>query len=120
MLPEDIAKQVIKNVFAVDFEQMKSKTRKREIVFPRQIFMTLLQINGVSSSKAGANFGKDHATALHAKRKVVINILETKYPKHAYYNIINSINEYKSYFPNIDLSEMPGPWHDIDFNELRS
>lgn len=119
--PMDFAGIVIKNTFGYSFELLKeyNKCRKDELKFPRQVFMTLLVCSGYSLRLAGEPFDKDHATVLWAKNKI-INILETKTPINEYQKTIQAINEFRIYHNNINLSQMPGPWHDNDNQELRS
>lgn len=59
-------------------ELLVSNTRKREVVWPRQIAMSLLKkYTNLSNAAIGFEFGgKDHATVLHA-RKVVDNMRDT-------------------------------------------
>jgi chromosomal replication initiator protein len=74
---EDIQEQVCE-YFNIPPDQLKSKTRKREIVQSRQIAMYFAK-NLTKSSLAtiGAKIGgKDHATVLHAC-KTVNNLIET-------------------------------------------
>lgn len=65
-----------------DYYKIKSfllytKTRKREIVFPRQILMYLYMSHlKMTSIKAADVYSRDHATALHAK-KTILNLCET-------------------------------------------
>lgn len=71
-----ITSEVIENVvcehFGLDMEQLKSTTRKREIVQARQIAMYLIKNHtGLSLSQIGAGLGKkNHATVLHACKTV--------------------------------------------------
>lgn len=71
-----ITSQVIENVvcehFGLDVEQLKSTTRKREIVQARQIAMYLIKNHTeMSLSQIGAILGKkNHATVLHAYKIV--------------------------------------------------
>ena len=56
--------------YNVDPKLVKSQTRKREIVLPRQIIMYKLHILGIGYADIGKLFGKDHTTVLHAVRKI--------------------------------------------------
>ena len=109
--PNDIARRVIKNVFKIEPDTMLQKTRKTEVRFPRQLAVTLIFCSGVSCSKTGWMYRIDHATVLHSKDKIT-EILETKFPKEDYNKVISAIQEYKTYFPNIDLTDLPGPWNE--------
>jgi chromosomal replication initiation ATPase DnaA len=48
---------------------LRKRTRKRSVVYSRQILMKFI-MNTNSSIEAGKRYGLDHATALHAVRKV--------------------------------------------------
>lgn len=48
---------------------LRKRTRKRSVVYSRQILMKFI-MNTNSSVEAGKRYGLDHATALHAGRKV--------------------------------------------------
>lgn len=52
-----------------DPSMLKSRNRKRNIVYSRQIVMKHMMKSG-SSTNAGKRYGLDHVTALHACRKV--------------------------------------------------
>jgi chromosomal replication initiator protein len=57
--------------FKVRVEDVKSKTRKREIVIARQISMYLMKIWGIGSLKSiGIFHGRDHSTVIHALTSV--------------------------------------------------
>jgi hypothetical protein len=60
------------------FEIVNKKTREREICFTRQLcmYLGLLSIRKLTLAQAGHYFGKDHATALHAK-KTIQNLIDT-------------------------------------------
>lgn len=49
---------------------LRKRTRKRSVVYSRQILMKFI-MNTNSSVEAGKRYGLDHATALHAERKVL-------------------------------------------------
>ena len=65
-------------VLDIDKSELVSKTRKNEILETRQIFMDILEryTNG-SQTFIGKLFNRDHATVIHAKKKVK-NILDTE------------------------------------------
>ena len=56
--------------YNVDPDLVKSQTRKREIVLPRQIIMYKLHKLGLGYADIGKLFGKDHTTILHSVRKI--------------------------------------------------
>lgn len=61
-------------VYNTSMEYIHAKSRKRELVMPRQIIMwgliTGVVPNKLSLSAIGSLFSLDHSTALHAKKKV--------------------------------------------------
>ena len=74
--PEEIDKVVARH-YGLNVEDLSVKTRKREIVEPRQIAMYMNELYTKESLKdIGRRYGKDHATVLHAS-KTVINLKET-------------------------------------------
>lgn len=77
---EEIQNMIVKFVMArydFSFDQLKSKTRKREVVFPRQLCMYLLYTFTRSNlDKIGELFGnRDHTTVIHA-REMIIGLIE--------------------------------------------
>jgi chromosomal replication initiator protein len=74
----DYIQKVVCDYFGISIEQMKSKTRRREVVQTRQIIMYFAKLYTNSSlASIGQVCGdKDHATVLHAC-KTVKNLLET-------------------------------------------
>lgn len=74
----DYIQKVVCDYFDMPLDQLKSKTRKREIVQARQLAMYFSkQLTKNSLSSIGAQCGnKDHATVLHACR-TVNNLTET-------------------------------------------
>jgi hypothetical protein len=49
---------------------LRSPSLKHKHARPRQEAMTLMMAAGYSSTQAGGYFGRDHSTALHARRQV--------------------------------------------------
>ncbi len=74
----DFIKKTVCDYFNIGIEQLKSKTRKREIVQSRQVAMYFAKIYTKNSlASIGSQIGgKDHATVLHAC-KTVNNLMET-------------------------------------------
>ena len=74
----DYIQKVVCDYFDMDMDQLKSKTRKREIVQARQIAMFFAKSMTKSSlATIGTQIGnKDHATVLHAC-KTVNNLIDT-------------------------------------------
>ncbi len=62
--------------FQVSVEDMQSRTRKKGVVFPRQVAMYLSRVHTSDSlADIGKVFGRDHATVLHAIKVVSDRIL---------------------------------------------
>lgn len=74
----DFIKKTVCEYFNIPLDQLKSKTRKREIVQSRQVAMFFAKSYTKNSlATIGAQIGgKDHATVLHAC-KTVNNLIET-------------------------------------------
>ena len=74
----DYIQKIVCDYFNMHIEQLKSKTRKREIVQARQIAMFLSKnYTKLSLASIGLQIGgKDHATVLHAC-KTVNNLIDT-------------------------------------------
>lgn len=74
----EFIKQTVCDYFNINLEQLKAKTRKREIVQSRQIAMYFAKTYTKNSlASIGSQIGgKDHATVLHAC-KTVANLMET-------------------------------------------
>lgn len=68
----DTIEKVVCEYFEIEPSEVQAKTRKREIVIPRQICHQLSAKNKVGSlSEIGFRFGrKDHSTVLHSIRTV--------------------------------------------------
>lgn len=101
--PVDVVSKIVWEAFGKNFIMLQKKTKSPEYAFPRQVHMTLTQLSGFSQSESGAVFGKDHATALHAKRAVK-NTLDSKYPAKYYAKAKICIDKFTEYYPNADLS----------------
>lgn len=62
--------------FQVSVQDMQSRTRKKGVVFPRQVAMYLSRLHTKDSlADIGKVFGRDHATVLHAVKVVSDRIL---------------------------------------------
>lgn len=59
----------------VSVNQLESNTRRREVVYSRQIIMKKMN-ESMSLQLAGNRFGKDHATVIHSA-KAVKNLYDT-------------------------------------------
>jgi len=68
----DLIINMIKTEFDVTFEQLESKSRKREIVWARQSAMYLISRHTeMILSDIGQCFNRDHSTVSHAKNTVM-------------------------------------------------
>lgn len=57
--------------FKVTKKEMSGKSRKREIIHPRQVTMYLLaMLSRTSLTKIGRAFDRDHTTVIHTRDKV--------------------------------------------------
>jgi hypothetical protein len=112
--------QLVCRYYIVDIEEIKSKTRKREVCFPRQVAMYLIKANtNYSLAHIGKIFnGKDHATVLHASR-TVRNLMDCDKKVNLDVKKINKLITIKSkgIKNNIDLSN---DFYFIDFNNYLS
>lgn len=54
--------------FKMSLDELKQKTRRREVVYPRQVLMTLMRENtDLSYKQIGDLFGnRDHTTVIHS------------------------------------------------------
>lgn len=81
------------NITEISLEELRSKSRKKEVRQARQILMRLIKFNfpELSLKKIGYIFKHDHATVLHSIR-VIQNMIETdKEFKNYYHGIANRI-----------------------------
>jgi len=54
--------------YNISYEDIMSRSRKRNIVLPRMVLMYKLYQTGFTLMEVGAIFGKDHTTVIHAIR----------------------------------------------------
>ena len=67
----EMIEKVVSNVTGTPIAMMHKNTRKREVVWPRQITMYFAsELTKLTWDKIGAHFGKDHATALYARKRI--------------------------------------------------
>ena len=69
-------KHIVCENFGIPVDCLSQKIRVREILIPRQVYVTLCVENGYSNSESGRSAVIDHATVLHA-RKSVSNLYDT-------------------------------------------
>jgi chromosomal replication initiator protein len=68
--------EFVSSQFNVSVQDMQSRTRKKAIVFPRQVAMYLSRAHTQQSlADIGKAFGRDHATVLHAIKVVTDRIV---------------------------------------------
>jgi len=68
---------VVCRTYGVTFEQINVRSRKRELVEPRQIIMTMLvTMASYTAIASGEVFGRKHSTVLSSK-KSVSSLLDT-------------------------------------------
>lgn len=70
--------RIVANHFQLDVEDIKTQSRKREVLLPRQIAMYFCkEYTAVSLRGIGSRFGdKHHATVLHSY-KTINNLIDT-------------------------------------------
>lgn len=68
----------------IDWGQIKSKSRKREICYPREIcYYILYKYTTLSASSIGKMIGgRDHTSVLHGKKRLT-NLMDTEPPVRA-------------------------------------
>ena len=68
----------IGNQFNISVEELKSRTRKRSVTFPRQMGMYLTRKHtDISLADIGSLYNRDHSTVLHAIRVITRDISRT-------------------------------------------
>lgn len=68
--PEIVVKDVCRR-YDLSVDDLKSECRKRDLVFPRHLAMYLIkQRTGLSLSKIGEMFNRDHTSVMHAIRTI--------------------------------------------------
>lgn len=108
---QELIFRAIKSALDIDTDLLTSKSRKRDIVEARQIFMYLMiKRTHKSLEKIGNVVNRDHSTAIHA-RKVVENLVETdKEFASKYYTVLNRLDNSMNYRVDPvdgELSETP-------------
>lgn len=77
LMPPAQVISAVTEVYKTSYSNLLINTRKREIVEPRQVLMTLLLILAREKCQyIGLRFGRDHATVLHA-RKTIAQLYQT-------------------------------------------
>jgi chromosomal replication initiator protein len=74
-LDEKAIQSFISGQFNINVEELKSRTRKRSVSFPRQIAMYLTRkYTDISLADIGKLYNRDHSTVLHAIRVVTMDM----------------------------------------------
>ena len=75
---DQVAREIAK-LSGLEFNELWQRTRAHRISRRRQEVMYIMQeFAGMTSIAAGEYFGMDHATALHAKRRVELDLMQDK------------------------------------------
>ena len=84
-------KRMVASNLSVNFEDLSSKIRTKEVALARQIAMYLCrEVTNVSLLKIGENFGKrDHTTVMHAIDKIKQLLLNDEHVK----NIVDTLKQ---------------------------
>ena len=96
--------QVVGSLYGLDFEQMISINRRRELVDARKIMSVLLRnVYKLTFSKIGAILQRDHTTMLHYYRDHE-NLMETDRDYKHFYNTalsaVGHLDKSKDFFDN--------------------
>lgn len=62
--------QSVGRVYNVTPSMIMGRARHQPLAEARQVAMTIVLLRGVTSVECGRLFGKDHGTALHAKKAI--------------------------------------------------
>ena len=90
--------KVVCNYFEIGFEELESNSRKRDLVYVRDMAIyTLTEHTMLSLKSIGEIFNRDHTSVIHAREKVKANLLDDKYTFHERYlvdygNILKRLN----------------------------
>ncbi len=73
--PEEIKRRVCK-VFGIPEHELLTRTRREEVVVPRQVAMAIMYRRKMRISTIGREFNRHHATVVYAN-KAVQNMIDT-------------------------------------------
>lgn len=94
--PGEIAAEIVRFVekyYSMQPTDIYQRTRRREIVVPRQMAMLLVRkITKWSSEKTGLYFRMDHATVLHAAR-TINDLCQVDKKFREEFNLVSSLTE---------------------------
>ena len=91
----DIIQKTVSNYFGLHINDLKSNSRSRNIVYPRQIAIFLMRkLTSYSLKEMGEYFGgKDHTTILHSHSKIENEIEKNKNTKLIIDTLISEIKK---------------------------
>lgn len=85
----------VASFYGIEADMLRSQSRKKETLIPRQVAMYLMQrMAGMSSPEIGREFGKDHSTVLHSINRIEDCIKAGKEQKNEVKDIINNITDH--------------------------
>jgi len=89
----DTIQEIIADYFQVSIADLKSKSRKKEVVYPRQLAMYLAkEYTDLPLKSIGYHFGgRDHSTVIHSIQS--INLLMDETP-----DVEETLQKLRSYF----------------------
>lgn len=92
----DFIKQTVANYFDISTEQIISKSRKHEIVLPRQmaIYLTKLLTNSALKTIGSEFGGRDHSTVLHSCQSMENYLVTDKKVKVAFETMLGKLKNY--------------------------
>ncbi len=93
----DIIQRVVAEEYNISISDIKGKTRKKNIVFARQIAMYIAQnLTEYSTTELGVEFGnKDHTTVMHSCKKIENDIKNDSKLDYKIQGIMKTIKDYK-------------------------
>ncbi len=93
----DTIQRVVSEEFNISTSDIKGKTRKKNIVFARQIAMYIAQnLTEYSTTELGVEFGnKDHTTVMHSCKKIENDIKNDSKLDYKIQGIVKLIKDYK-------------------------
>ncbi len=93
----DIIQRVVAEEYNISISDIKGKTRKKNIVFARQIAMYIAQnLTEYSTTELGVEFGnRDHTTVMHSCKKIDTDIKNDSKLDYKIQSITKAIKDYK-------------------------
>ena len=91
----DFIQRCVVEEFGISLQDLKTKRRNKQVVFPRQIAMYLSrELTELSLPEIGELFGgKDHTTVLHSCKKIKANIMNNPELKERVDKVIHIIKQ---------------------------